>query len=220
MADGLGTKEKVNYQSNQHFLLFPQCFVPFPKQIPDFESFILSSANALSLDKSKIVLFSKEFNIFFCFWIDITSASVKVGKDHPTKLQPYPRDSFSVLFVAQYLAKKIPVSSGLFKFGIFMVAKKIIVKDCSKVQINPLPDDKILDRSKLRQSADDSFKFDENSRKFSKQVENTLGKGEIAHYEQFLLSHCVFKRLVSQGRQKVSLCGNGLIKKYLTCYIN
>ena len=23
-------------------------------------------------------------------------------------------------------------------------------------------------------------------------------------------SHCVFKRLVSQGRQKVSLCGNGL----------
>ena len=69
---------------------------------------------------------------------------------------------------------------------------------------NPLPDDKILDGSKFKQSADDNFKFDENSRKFFKWVENTVGKGEIARYKQFL------KRLVSQGRQKVSLCGNGL----------
>ena len=63
--------------------------------------------------------------------------------------------------------------------------------------INPLPDDKILDRSNLKQSADDNLKFDENSRKFSKQVENSVGKGEIARYEQFLFSHSVFKRLVS-----------------------
>ena len=32
---------------------------------------------------------------------------------------------------------------------------------------NPLPDDKILDKSKMKQSADDNFKFHENSRKFS-----------------------------------------------------
>ena len=77
---------------------------------------------------------------------------------------------------------------------------------------NPLPDDTILDWSKLKQSADDNFKFDENSRKFSKRVENTVGKGEIARYEQFLLfPQCFLKAwLVSQGRQKVSLCGNGL----------
>ena len=68
--------------------------------------------------------------------------------------------------------------------------------------INSLPDDKILDWSKLKQFADDNFKFDENSRKFFKRVENTVDKGEIAHY--------VFKRLASQGHQKVSLCGNGL----------
>ena len=47
-------------------------------------------------------------------------------------------------------------------------------------RFNPLPDDKILDRSKLKQSADDNFRFDENSRKFSKRVEKTVGKGEIA----------------------------------------
>ena len=35
--------------------------------------------------------------------------------------------------------------------------------------------------------ADDNFKFDENGRKLSKRVENTVGKGEIARYKQFLL---------------------------------
>ena len=49
----------------------------------------------------------------------------------------------------------------------------------------------ILDSSKLNEFADDNFKLDENGRKFSKWVENTVGKGEIAHCEQFLLfSQC------------------------------
>ena len=74
----------------------------------------------------------------------------------------------------------------------------------------PITRRQILDSSKLKEVADDNFKFDKNGRKLSKQVENTVGKGEIARYEQFLLSHSVFKRLASQGRQKVSLCGNGL----------
>ena len=39
----------------------------------------------------------------------------------------------------------------------------------------------------LKEFADDDFKFDGNGRTFSKQVENTVGKGEIARYEQFLL---------------------------------
>ena len=39
--------------------------------------------------------------------------------------------------------------------------------------INPLPDDKILDWSKFKHSADDNFEFDVNNRKFSKLVENT-----------------------------------------------
>ena len=45
----------------------------------------------------------------------------------------------------------------------------------------------ILDSSKLKEYADDNFKFDENVRKLSKREENTVGKGEIARYEQFLL---------------------------------
>ena len=68
--------------------------------------------------------------------------------------------------------------------------------------INPLPDDKILDKSNLKQSADDNFKFDEKSRKFSKRVKNTVGKGEIARYEQFLLFPQCFQKCflgVSKG---------------------
>ena len=52
----------------------------------------------------------------------------------------------------------------------------------------------ILDTSKLKELADDNFKVHENGRKFSKWVENTVGKGEIARYEQFLLFPQCFQK--------------------------
>ena len=52
----------------------------------------------------------------------------------------------------------------------------------------------ILDSSKLKRFADDNFKFDKNGRKFSKWVENTVGIGEIARYEQFLLFPQCFQK--------------------------
>ena len=60
----------------------------------------------------------------------------------------------------------------------------------------------ILDWSKLKQSADDNFEFGENIRKFSKRVENTMGKGEIARYEQFLLFPQCFQKACFQGASK------------------
>ena len=59
---------------------------------------------------------------------------------------------------------------------------------------NPFPNDKILDKSKSKAFTDDNFLFDENGRKFSKQVENIVGKGEIARYEQFLLFPQCFQK--------------------------
>ena len=47
----------------------------------------------------------------------------------------------------------------------------------------PFPKQQIFDSSKLKEFADNNFKFDENGRKFMKQVENTVGKGEIVCYE-------------------------------------
>ena len=59
---------------------------------------------------------------------------------------------------------------------------------------NFLPNDKILDSSKRREVTDDNFRVDENGRKFSKRVENTVGKGEIARNEQFLLFPPCFQK--------------------------
>ena len=46
----------------------------------------------------------------------------------------------------------------------------------------------------LKEIADDNSKFDENGRKLSKRIENTVGKGEIARYEQFLLFPQCFQK--------------------------
>ena len=52
----------------------------------------------------------------------------------------------------------------------------------------------ILNSSKLKDFADNNYEVDENGGKFSKRVENTLGKGEIACYEQFLPFPQFFKK--------------------------
>ena len=80
----------------------------------------------------------------------------------------------------------------------------------------------------MKEFADDNFKLDENDKKFFKRVQNTIGKGEVAHYEQFLLfphgyktlwekekllimsnfsfSHSVFEGLVLQKRKNQAVC--------------
>ena len=62
----------------------------------------------------------------------------------------------------------------------------------------------------MKELADDNSKFYENGRKLPKRVENTVGKGEIARYEQFLLFPYVFKRLVLQTLKNQALFGKGL----------
>ena len=46
----------------------------------------------------------------------------------------------------------------------------------------------------IEKIADDNFEFDVNSRKFSKLVENTVGKGKTACYKQFLLFPQCFQK--------------------------
>ena len=57
----------------------------------------------------------------------------------------------------------------------------------SRATLLAFPKRQNLDDTKLKELVDDNFKFDENGRKVSKRVENTVEKGEIARYEQFLL---------------------------------
>ena len=81
---------------------------------------------------------------------------------------------------------------------------------CWKRLINPLPDDNILDWSKLKAFADDKLNVTKMIISVFDRVENIVGKGEIACTSNFSFSHNVFKRLLTQRRQKVSLWGNGL----------
>ena len=73
----------------------------------------------------------------------------------------------------------------------------------------PFPKRQILDSSKLKVFADDNFKFDENDKKFSKWVENTVGKGEIALYEQFLLFPVFSKDLYCRHIKTRACLGKG-----------
>ena len=101
------------------------------------------------------------------------------------------------------------------------IYKDNYVRVSINLSFNPLPDDK-FSTSKLKEFAEDNFKLDENGRKLSERVENTVGKEKLLVTSNFSYSNSVFKRHVSQGRQKVSLCGNGLKKtsqKLLTGFL-
>ena len=58
----------------------------------------------------------------------------------------------------------------------------------------------------MKQSAKDNFEFDENIRKFFKWVENTVGKGETAHHEQFLVFPQCFQKVCFPGVSKGVNC--------------
>ena len=78
---------------------------------------------------------------------------------------------------------------------------------------NPFPKRHILDASKLKALADNKLEFDENGRKFSKQVENTLWAKEKLIVTSNLSIHYVFKRLVLQTCKNQGLFGKGLKHK-------
>ena len=68
-----------------------------------------------------------------------------------------------------------------------------------------------LDFSKLKEFANNNFRFDENSGKLSKTVENAVGKGKLLVTSNFSFSHGVFKRPVLQTRKNEGLSGKGSI---------
>ena len=68
------------------------------------------------------------------------------------------------------------------------------LKKVKKVLRQPFPKRQISDFSKLKELADGNFIIGENGRKSTKWVENTVKKGEIACYEQFLLSSQCFQK--------------------------
>ena len=56
------------------------------------------------------------------------------------------------------------------------------------------PKQQILYFPKLKKFADDNFNKDEHDRKFYKRIENTVGIGETAGYEQFYFLQLYFQK--------------------------
>ena len=67
-------------------------------------------------------------------------------------------------------------------------------KESNNIYIKPFPK-QILDSFKLKDFADDNLEFGKMAECYPKRLENTVGKGEIACYEQFLLSPVFSKDL-------------------------
>ena len=64
--------------------------------------------------------------------------------------------------------------------------------------------------------SDDNFEFNGNGKKFSKWVENTVGKGEIACYEQFLLFPQCFLKICTAEISKPGLVWE-MVEIYFVC---
>ena len=61
----------------------------------------------------------------------------------------------------------------------------------------------MLDSSKLKEFTDNNFEFKENGGKSSEILKNAVGKGEIAHYEQFLFfPRCFLKTCLHTRKNK------------------
>ena len=77
--------------------------------------------------------------------------------------------------------------------------------------LNSLPNDKILDWSKMRGFADDKKKnVTEKLKLVSGRVENIVGKEENAGNQHFLLFPQCFQMPSSLGRSTLRLCDAGL----------
>ena len=73
------------------------------------------------------------------------------------------------------------------------------------LQINSLPNNKILDWSKRKAFADDKIKLPKMMIFVFDRVENIVGKGENAGYQHVLLSPQCFQRCFYPGSLKVRI---------------
>ena len=81
---------------------------------------------------------------------------------------------------------------------IFSFSKKFFA-----IEINPLPDNKILDWSKLMAFADYKSNVTQTIKVVFHRIENIVGKGENAGYQHFLLFPQCFQKAFSYSASKV-----------------
>ena len=95
----------------------------------------------------------------------------------------------SIIFTSYWLLPHITIVEAILSDDRGMI---------SLAMTKPFPKQQILDSSKLKQYAYNNFKFDENGRKFTKQVKNTVQKKVL------FFPHC-FQKTCTADRYKPGL---------------
>ena len=118
----------------------------------------------------------------------------------PSEINPFPNKPWFSCLCSTCLMKTLWEKEKLLVKSIFSFSHSAFY---------PLTHYQILDSSKLKEFADDNFKFDENGSNLSIWVENIVGKGEIARYEQFLLFPQCLQKACFPGVKRCHCVGMG-----------
>ena len=179
--------EKGENAGYQHFLPFPQCFLLCQRKKLNLVTFSLTSANAFNLVQFKNLSFGKEIN---CHGDAISQL-------------PFARAGLSDCRIFQEW--KIHVRQLRLDYFIWYLKSNLSSYIYCKPYHTPVVVSLTLSQMasfrlfQTKRGCRQQFQIDENGRKFSTRVENTMGKGEIARYEQFLLFPQCFQKTIAAG---------------------
>ena len=187
---------------NEQFLLFPQCFLPIWRTFCHFNYIWNCLLQTLWIWKSlKFVIWERVKQI------PDQTFSLVIFFFQTTKIESICRLTikFTYYELKTFLKKEKMLVTGIFSisYHVFerllhrgLLNSELCCKDLTRYQTtnSRLPNWKSLPTT--------ISKFDKNGRKLSKQVENTVGKGEIARYEQFLLFPQCFQKACFPGASK------------------
>ena len=81
--------------------------------------------------------------------------------------------------------------------------KSKILSFGKELQVNPLPDDKISDWSKLKAFTDNKLNVTQNIKVVFHKIENIVGKEDNAGYQHFLLFQQCFQKAFPSSASKV-----------------
>ena len=163
----------VNIAINSIFSLSHNVFCYLKKDLAIWATFDFLSANALDLDKSKISSLGNSS----CIFSDRREGHDLVVAEIVEVIQSSLKEITSMTTEDMLSNLRIFYCASLFNYEDLIAGKWILPYYSTGFYF---PKGQILDSSNLKEFADNNFKFDGNVRKFSKRVENTVGKGEIA----------------------------------------
>ena len=112
------------------------------------------------------------------------------------------------------MGKILLLDTSEIKNGVYYGTPKVT---CSTF-LNPLPDNEFQTLPNWKSLQTTISNLTKMAERYPNRWKTLWEKEKLLVTSNFSFSHSVFKRLVSQGRQKVSLCGNGLICKFLKLF--